>query len=245
MGHPKMTRKEVCGAIIGMTMGDGWMIQNPYRDGGYHGNYKLGISHCPAQIPYLEWKRDIVNHLFEYPIPINFKAIVSKDRQKIYPSYRFVTRVHSRISFIAKHIYVDREKRITDWVLENITNIGLAIWWMDDGCLWLDNRPDHGGGALIFSLYGFPKEDVEKFSAWLFEKYGVAFNLNFHKKSGGWVLRRGISEGWKFLEAITPYAHECMKRKFEWAPSITRKGGTYNLSNSSLAVPTTSSEAMI
>lgn len=228
MSQPKMTRKEVRGAIIGMVMGDGSMYQNPYRDGTKRGNYKLSIAHSIKQSDYLSHKRDIVNDLFDYKLPIKECLHTADKSGKKYPVARMQTRVHSRLSFIAKRIYIDRKKRITDWVLENITLEGLAYWWMDDGCLSIDKRPNHGGGFVHWGLYGFPREDVEKFQKWLSDKFDISLRCNIHKKSGGSYLMRGLSEGRKLLDLVNPYSVECMKYKFGYEHTFTRK--PYSLS---------------
>lgn len=194
-------------------MGDGSLYQNPFRDGSLAGNYKLDIAHCPKQLEYLKHKKEIVNQIFEYELPITERKIINKQSGKTYRAYRFQTRIHSRLSFIAKNIHIGGRKRITDWVLDNITDEGLAYWWMDDGCTHIDKRENHGGGQVIWSLYGFPDEDVVKFRDWLSLKYGVNLNL-LHHMHGGPYLKRGLSEGRKLLNILRKYSIPCMDYKF-------------------------------
>ena len=224
MSQSKMTRKDVRGAIIGMVLGDGSLFQNPYRDGSKRGNYKLSIAHSVKQADYLSHKRDIVNAMFDYRLPIKSSYhTAKKGNSKKYPVVRMQTRVHSRLSFIAKKIYdSERKKRISDWALDNISLEGLAYWWMDDGCLALDKRPNHGGGDIIWGLYGFPKEDVEKFQQWLLDRFNISLRLYVHKKSGGIYLGRGISEGRKLLNLIDEYKIPCMEYKFNYKNSLVR-----------------------
>lgn len=207
MSHQK--RRDWRGAIIGMTMGDGSLWK-----GNANINYIFGIGHCEKQIGYLAWKKQIVNEIFEYEIPITKKIITLKSNNKKYVSFRFTTRTHSRLSFVAKNIYIGKQKRITDWVLNNITDEGLAYWWMDDGCLHWDKRSIHGGGQIIWALQGFPKEDVEKFRLFLIERFDCHLNLLQHCK-GGYYLKRGISEGSKLLIPLKQYSIACMDYKFD------------------------------
>ncbi len=212
MSHQK--RRDWRGAIIGMVMGDGSLYQNTYRDGYRDGNYKLDIGHSEKQIGYLEYKRQIVNQIFDYTIPITKKIVILKANNKKYVVFKFATRVHSRLSFIGKNIYINKKKRITDWVLNNITDEGLAYWWMDDGCLHWDKRENHGGGQIIWALQGFPKEDVEKLRLFLIDRFNCSLNLLQHCKSG-YYLKRGISEGQKMLIKLKPYSIACMDYKFD------------------------------
>jgi hypothetical protein len=206
-------RRDWRGSVIGMAMGDGGLYQNPFRDGSRQGNYKLDIAHCAKQLEYLKHKKEIVNQIFEYDIPIREKIVTNKQTGKTYMAYRLLTRTHSRISFIAKNIYIDGKKRITDWVLDNITDEGVAYWWMDDGCVHLDKRPDRNGGQIIWALYGFPEEDVAKLRDWIATKYDVHLNLLKHMH-GGPYLKRGMSEGRKLLDALREYSVPCMDYKF-------------------------------
>jgi len=229
--QPKRTRKEWRGAIIGMVLGDSSLIQPKHRDGIRRGNYLLDMSHSRRQKEYLEFKRDILNEIFEYHIPVRDITVTIKKIGKSYPASRVFTRVHSRFKMIAKNIYINGKKRITPWALDNITDEGLAIWWMDDGCMHYDPRPDHGGGFCVWGTYGFQKEEVQLFQDWLKNTYGISLRLSLNKKSGGWYLRRGMSEAVKLNDICRQYAHPSMLYKFS-DTSKAFKRGPYNLSNS-------------
>lgn len=207
MGHPK--RKDWRGAIIGMAMGDGSLYK-----GNANINYVFDIGHCEKQIGYLAWKKQIANEIFDYEIPITEKLVTAGSSDKKYKVFKFTTRTHSRLSFIAKKLYIDKKKRITDWALNNITDEGLAYWWMDDGCLHWDKRSNRGGGQLIWALQCFPLEDVEKFRLFLINRFDCTFNLLKHCK-GGYYLKRGVSEGKKMLIKLKPYSVACMDYKFD------------------------------
>ena len=226
MDQPKRTRKEIRGAVIGMVLGDGSLYRNRLRDGRPCGRYKLSISHSLRQREYLAHKTGIVQPLFDYELPIVAELHTAEKGGKTYPCFRMATRVHPRFSFVAKRIFVDGEKRITQWALDNITLEGLALWWMDDGCLHRSKRD--GGGALIWGAYDFPKEDLELFQRWLHEKFGVAFSLLQHSK-GGWYLRRGLSACIPLLEAMSPFSAPGMGYKFEYH-SAFKRCGPYHLS---------------
>ncbi len=212
MSHQKRT--DWRGAVIGMAMGDGHLFQGTFRNGERGGNYMLEISHCAKQLEYLERKRDIVNEIFEYDIPIRRVKVFDKTHNKAYNKCRIVTRVHPRLTFIGRRVYKDRRKQITQWVLDNLTTEGLAYWWMDDGCIHLDKRDGHGGGQLIWATYGFDVDQVKLLKEWIADKYGASFNLLFHK-NGGPYLKRGISGCTNLIDAMRPYSVPCMNYKFD------------------------------
>lgn len=202
-----------------MVLGDSSLYQNPYRDGVPRGNYKMNVSHSRRQADYLRWKRDVINAIFHYRIPVR-PTVVKLKNGKEYAAVRMQTRTHSRLTFIAKRIYVDRKKRITPWALQNITLEGLAYWWMDDGSLHLNTTGK--GGVVIWGVYGYPLEDVEFFQSWLIDKFDIHLNINKHHKSG-WSLRRGISEGHKICDLLLPYAVPSMRFKFEWQKGFSKR----------------------
>lgn len=228
-------RKDIRGAIIGMVMGDASLYRNYLRNGDASGNHKISIAHSVKQREYLEHKAGVIQPLFDYPLPISESSATAKRGGKRYPVVRLQTRVHPRLSQIANNIceYGDRgqvkQKRINDYVLNNITLEGLAYWWMDDGHLQIDKRPGHGGGWGVWGLYGFPKEDVEKLRDWIEENFDCSLNVCQHVK-GGYFLRRGISELRKLLDQLKPYATPDMAYKFEYPEP--RRNGYYNLSSS-------------
>jgi hypothetical protein len=221
MSQPKMVRKDWRGAIIGIVLGDGSLYQNPYKDGSKRGNYKMDIGHSVKQKEYLLHKKNIVNDIFNYNIPVTYKTVQNSKTNKSYPIVKFQTRTNSRLSFIAKNIYINGTKRITDWALDNITEEGLAYWWMDDGCLSFDPRPNHGGGSVIWGTYGFPEEDVTKFQGWLFSKYSIRLNKLVHR-DGSFYLRKGLSDGSVLLNKLKTFSIPSMNYKFDYSKAFKR-----------------------
>lgn len=234
------TRREIRGAIIGMVLGDGSLYRNQLRNGQPTGHYKLSISHSRKQEQYLRHKAAIVQPIFGYALPITAGWVTAKHGGQRYPVVRMQTRTHPRLTFIADRMLVEGRKRITAWALDNLTDEGVACWWMDDGCLWMDRRPNHGGGRLILATHGFPKEDVDLAAAWFAKKYGVDFKVYQHKKSGGWFLQRGLSSGMDMLAKLSSHCAPGMEYKFVH-PEMKR--GPYSLA--SAAAPSTPTGVMI
>ena len=209
---PKRTRKELRGAIVGMVLGDASLYQNPFRDGSKRGNYKFSFSHSRRQADYAVHKQIIIQDLFDYQLETKDTLVRLKKTGKIYPAVRLQTRVHPRLKFIAKNIYINGKKRISDWALDHITTEGLALWWQDDGCVHKNKAPKTGG-FIVWGTYGFPKEDVERFREWLISRYKIDLRVRKHKKSGGYYLSRGLSIGLKLSEVIHPFIVPSMQYK--------------------------------
>lgn len=220
---PKRTRREVRGAIIGMVMGDGSLYRGRLRNGDPSGHYLMSISHNGQYREYLEHKTKIVNELFGYPLKVRDR-VIRNQTGKTFPVVRMDTRTSPRLTFIARRCYVDGAKRITPWVIENVSIEGLAYWWMDDGHLRI--RPPHGG-ELMLGTYGFPRVDVERLQQCLAARFDIHFGIGRNRKMNdrnpdyGFYLRRGLSHGLKFLDLIAPYAHPSMRHKFDYRAGFT------------------------
>ncbi len=199
-----MTRKEWRGAIIGMVMGDGSLSKNTSGS-----RYIMSFSHSHKQLEYLKHKLKIVNQIFDYDIPIRRQIV--KLKGKSYLAFKVATRVHSRFTFIGKNIYIPK-KTITDFVLENITDEGMAYWYMDDGSLTI---PKNRGSKVTLGTYGFSLEGVEKLQKFILAKYGVDFNINYHKPSDGHFLVKGYISSLPMLDKLKGYAIPSMMYKFD------------------------------
>lgn len=93
----------------------------------------FSFSHCQKQKDYLLWKYSFFDD--------NQKSqIYERIYKQGYVGYSFRTRVNHQwddlYSYLKHHLYSNTgRKKISLKYLENIDELGLAIWWMDDGCL--------------------------------------------------------------------------------------------------------------
>ena len=220
-----LTRKERRSAIIGMVLGDGSLSRNRYRDGSYAGNALLRIAHSVKQKKYLEWKRDIVQPMFGYPLILHDKPHVTDG--KTYYNTWLVTRVNPQLTKLYPLLYnlTTKRKFVTRNVLDMLDDRAVAIWYMDDGCL---SKTVGRGAVVILATNSFTLEENELIRDWFYDRYSVSFNINEHKFSGTYNLRRGISDSHKLLDAIAPYVIDSMKYKIDY-PLPKRSGGWYNL----------------
>ena len=126
--------KESRNLMIAMLIGDGSINKaNGFR-----------MTHCEAQKDYLSWK---IKQLGEYGIrTCGLKSYISTKGYKIGVEY-FYTRLNVTpfTKTLRRVFYKSGRKNITNRKLLNRLDAkGLAIWFMDDGCL--NHRKD-------FSLY--------------------------------------------------------------------------------------------
>lgn len=221
----KLTRRERRSAIIGMVLGDASLSRNRFSDGSYAGNALLRMAHSIKQRKYLEWKRDIVQPMFGYPLELHDKYAFAKGKR--YPVSWLVTRVNPQLTRLYRLMYdpTTGRKRVTTKALDMLDDRAVAIWYMDDGCL---SKTVGRGATVILATNSFTLDENELIRDWLFSRYGVSFNINVHSHSGTYNLRRGISDACKLLDAIAPYVIESMRYKVDY-PLPKRPGGWYKL----------------
>lgn len=115
--------KEQKSLLIALLIGDG-TISN---------NYVFKLSHSTLQREYLEWKVGLLN---KYGIKSNgVKEYISKcgyntGKSVLYSQMSLIPTIKA----LRRSVYTPK-KTITRKLLEWLNPLGLAIWYMDDGCI--------------------------------------------------------------------------------------------------------------
>lgn len=217
----KLTRKERRSALMGMVLGDASL----YRQTKGYDTTVLKITHSVKQRAYLEWKRDIIQPMFEYPLSI-VEAYNQAGNGKSYPVAKVLTRSNPQLKRLRKIMYdANGVKRITPQILDALDDRAVAIWYCDDGCL---SKTVGRGATLVFSTDCFSKAEHELIREWFADVYGVYFNIYCYKKTGNYHLRRGISDAYKLLDRITPYVIPSLHYKVDYPQP--KYGHWYSLS---------------
>lgn len=218
----KLTRRERRSALMGMVMGDASL----YRQSGSKGTDAtvLKITHSIKQRDYLEWKRDIIQPMFEYPLQI-IEAYNSAGNGKSYPVAKVLTRSNPQLKRLRKILYdAEGKKRLTPQILNALDDRAVAIWYCDDGCL---TTKTERGATVILATNNFTHEEHLLMQEWFADIYSVHFNI-YQCKAGTYHLRRGISDSHKLLDRIAPYVVPSMRYKVDYLPS--KRGYWLNLS---------------
>lgn len=224
----KLTRRERRSAIVGMLMGDASLYRHYSPNGNYTGSASISIAHSAKQREYLLWKMSILQPMFGYELRIQ-ETTNKCQNGKTYPVARLTTRVNPQLTRLHKLIYVPTtgkygRKHVTPQILDMLDDRAVAIWYQDDGCL---SKTVGRGATVIFATNNFTLAENELIREWLFERYGVMFNINEQTQSGTYNLRRGISDAHLLLDAIKPYVVPTLQYKVDYP---TPKRAWYSLS---------------
>ena len=203
------TTKEIRNILIGLLLGDGTISSN----------YVFKLSHSEKQLDYLKWKIELLNKCgFKNN---GLKEYVSNNGyntgKKVYYTQLKVTpfiKVLRRVFYKPKKIIGNRK------LLNRLGALGVAIWYMDDGCINFRKTNDRIHGFYIKISTCVPENEIQI----IIDYFKEVWDINFYKISEGkntYSLCCGTKEGIKFINIVKPYV--------EQIPSMVYKI-TYDLS---------------
>ena len=188
--------------MIGLLLGDGY-INNKGR---------IEIEHCIEQKDYCIYKAKLLHsvcggkdiNVHEYQ---RNRSILKDGRQ--WKSNTFTTISFKKQSkhfiYFRNLLYQNGKKEVTQEVLDLLSPLSIALWWLDDGSLVRKRQRDGSLGSYGLMLYTYlPKEQNELIQKYFLEKYNMRWNVvpaNIHKDNQ-YMLRCGQTEGRKFLNII-------------------------------------------
>lgn len=193
-------------AVYGMLLGDSHI----YEDKRCQGQLRIIATNGEKQLDYLNYKRNIFNG--DGNISNGSIGSFSKD-----PSYHWYMNVDPYISRCVRNDwFIDGKKTITSMVIDKITPISLAFWYMDDGCLSYHNGKNHSAWIRL-STQGFSYEENIMLADMLNNKFNISAKVNKDKiaKDGHQMYRIDLTvDSTKdFLKLVAPYMCKSMKYK--------------------------------
>jgi len=216
--------------VIGSLMGDGMVTS------GGHFQEKHGMS----QYGYLNWKfSELKEHCLD-GFNIKIDEYYDDRYDKGYLSAALRTRNHRYFKYLRKKMYVNEVKCVPQTILDSIDELGLAVWYMDDGSVtFLFDEDDYGHTIAEVKLYtcSFTDDDNERIVKWLMDRWGIEARICY-KKPGNinpyiYMYKESAAT---FLDLTRCYAVHPMEYKFdpyEWIGHRYLRGYTQlkNLSN--------------
>lgn len=183
--------------IVGLLLGDGHLeTQNNGK------TYRLKVEHSLAQSDYVNW----LHKEFQDWIPQEKSYI--KSRENGLQSTGFTTYSHGALRFYGQQFYSkDGKKHIPKLIKKLFSQIGLAVWYMDDGSLKSKRHKTYNIHTL-----GYSQKDLEILQKALQDKFGLETSLHKQKKKylRIYILARSSV---KFTEMIKPYVENIPSMK--------------------------------
>jgi recombination protein RecA len=131
--------------IISCIIGDGYIAKESKAS-----SYYLSIQHSTKQKDFLLYKKSLFESL---GYKTNLYELKQTDKRK-YPAIRLNVKDFNKDILInlRRSFYPNGNKTITRHLLNYLDPMGLAIWWMDDGCLSIYKRKDRNSTARYGKL---------------------------------------------------------------------------------------------
>src|SRR3989344_5591215 len=145
--------------LIGTILGDGHLekLYTPELS-------RLKVEHSYKQKDYVDW----LYEEFKNWVRTKPKQKIKKVWDKIHTNYGFCTYGHRLLGNFQSEFYLDRKKIIPSNLLQNITPLSLAVWFMDDGSI---KSNKHKG--IFLNTQSFNEKDVKILQSILENKFGL------------------------------------------------------------------------
>lgn len=185
-------------ALIGMYLGDGSVTANDY----------FVIAHGTGQESYT---RHVAEKFGNRKVWFNRTTL--KWRQKA--TGALLTRKYPvwRTRLLYKRLWpncpLTRNKQVTEWLLDNLTPVALAYWYMDDGSL--ATAPNSSRRIPLFCCENFSLETQERIAERLLHEWGLHVSPQKYKGKYRLVVLNESLE--RFFSLIQPYLLRCFDYK--------------------------------
>lgn len=209
----KLNKKEKLGFISGCILGDSHLYKN--------NNKCFQFKHSEKQLDYFLWKKEILEQFFpdsKIRISNGYSYLRKTDKKYKWHGLFFVSDYFKRIY---SHFYTNDGKKVLDFGrLSQITPLGLAIWYMDDGSLSLHrNRYLKNGERTIrnrsmtFATNCFTYEEHLEIKKW----FKVRFNIDvkIYRALDKYVTVLNATNSNRLIEIISPYVIDSMFYKID------------------------------
>lgn len=189
--------KEQKDLIVGIVLGNGCIAKHGIKNK----SYRLIVEHYERQKDFLMWKKDILG---------NFVNVINKreDKKKNSIIYSFTTATHNGFKFYRDLFYDGNKKVIQDELINHISPLSLAAWFLDDGTLVKNVN-------MKLSTNSFTKEENEKLQWMLKYNFDIRSKVCEYTRNNKkyYYMSFNKRNSLKMTEIIAPYSIECMQYK--------------------------------
>lgn len=189
----KKISKEQKSLLIGLLLGDGTITNHP----------DFRIMHSEKQKAYIEWKIKIMD---EFGIKNGglkvYKSTSGYNKGQNVLAVRLST--NATIKALRRTVYTPK-KTITRRLLNWLNPLGLAIWYMDDGCINVNTSKQRSSIQHTIKIATCVDEPtIEIIIEYFKEVWGIKFR-KFKEKELYSIASSTEEDCSKFIEIIKPY----------------------------------------
>lgn len=208
----KKLSKEQKSLLIGLLLGDGTISSN----------YVFKLSHSEEQREFLEWKVKLLN---EHGLKNNgIKEYISKcgyntGKNVLYSQMS----INSTIKALRRAVYTPK-KTITRKLLNWLNPLGIAIWYMDDGCINVNTSEQRSSIQHTIKIATCVDETTAKsIIEYFLEVWDIKFRL-FKEGKGTFSIASSTEKDCKkFIELVRPYIEQVPSLLYKIRDNFTKK----------------------
>ena len=189
--------KEYRELILSMAIGDGHVDKKGY----------MTILHCETQREYLNWKLNLLKSVGVKASDLTYKSNNGFSAYLISLQTTKFTKLVRRILYKPTKNYFNRR------LLNRLSALHIAIWYMDDGGLSQKRRNGKIIANELMLNTHTTKENNQILIDYFNEVWGIKFNQ--YKNKGWYRLACGTKQARLFLKIVRPFVSQvdCMKHK--------------------------------
>lgn len=204
--------KEKKSLLIAMLLGDGTISSN----------YVFKLSHSEEQREFLEWK---VKLLQDAGFKVNgIKEYISKcgynEGKKVLYSQ---LSINPTIKALRRTIYIPKKtftRRLLNWLDE----LGVAIWYMDDGCVNINTSKQRATIQHTIKIATCVPEDiVEMIINYFSERWNIKFRKFKEGKETFSIASSSEEDFQKFVSIVRPYIEQVPSLLYKIRDNYTKK----------------------
>ncbi len=191
--------------IVGMLLGDASIppLHNRYR------NYYLSFSHSKRFEEYALWKAAQLAPFDRKLTPATVSA--GPGLPKIHEIFTFQTITHPDFAEYRTLFYPEGKKIVPPNLVELLTTLGLAVWYMDDGHLsrWHTKL----GSYCTFCTESFTLADQDRLGVALCNLCDVEPRFKNHGSGTGYRMYLDRRDSDRFASVVRPFVHSSLLYK--------------------------------
>lgn len=209
----KSLSKEQKRLLIALLIGDGTISSN----------YVFKLAHSVEQREYLEWKVSLLNKL---GIKNNgIKEYISscgynKGKGVLYSQMS----LHSTIKALRRSVYIPK-KTITRNLLNWLDELGLALWYMDDGFININESEQRHGSVQrnIRISTCVDEQTCSMMISYFKERWNIEFRPFIEKSKLYSLATKTNSDTDKFIKIVEPYVKQVPSLLYKIRKSLTKE----------------------
>ena len=199
--------------LIAMLLGDGTISSN----------YVFKIAHAESQKDYLEWK---IKQLNEYGIRNNgIKSYIkTKGFTTEVPVYYTQLNIVPFIKVLSRVVYKEKKILGNRKLLNRLTPMGVAIWYMDDGCININTSKQRNSIQYTIRIATCVREDIANV---IINYFKETWNINMHIFNEGKntfsIMTCAYEDTIKFVNIVKPYILQVPSLKYKIRNNFTKE----------------------